>query len=137
MNKSEQNLQLFMKISKMSQLFKQIFFEKFAFIWPFFIFENLTTANGQIWPFYFFGPGNSFWNYMYINFFSLRMSTSPETKMTKTEDAISTAGSSSSSSADSSEISKSELGSTGNFFRLWTVWYELQRKRKCLFIAIV
>jgi len=70
-------------------------------------------------------------------FFSLRMSTSPETKMNKTEDAISTAGSSSSSSADSSEISKSELGSTGDFFRLWTVWYESQRKRECLFIFLL
>jgi hypothetical protein len=38
------------------------------------------------------------------------MSTLPETKMPEMEDAISTAGS---SSSDSSEISKSELGSTG------------------------
>ncbi len=31
-----------------------------AFIWPFFIFEDLTFfeyAYGQIWPFNFYGPG--------------------------------------------------------------------------------
>ncbi len=42
LNKYEQNLQLFMKISKMSQLFELIFIKKLAFIWPFLIFENLA-----------------------------------------------------------------------------------------------
>jgi hypothetical protein len=39
-----------------------IYFGKFSLkIWPFFTFENLAfleTTNGQIWPFYFLGPGN-------------------------------------------------------------------------------
>ncbi len=41
---------------------KMIYLGKFSLkIWPFSPFENLAffeTAYGQIWPFYFLGPGN-------------------------------------------------------------------------------
>ncbi len=43
-----------------------------AFIWPFSLFENLAffeTAYGQIWPFYFLGPGNPASNALLLSSF--------------------------------------------------------------------
>ena len=50
-------------------LFYLNFIKNLVFNWPFFIFEDLAffeTAYGQIWPFYFFGPGNPaiYFNYL-------------------------------------------------------------------------